>query len=442
VQPLVDGEEMMRALRDDVAATRNGDFIHFTAWRMDRRVDLVPTAEAASANAVADLWTSAIERGVVTRTLLWDAPWSPWTRRDRGQNCRTRRLLHEAGGHAVLDGRVPRLGAHHQKTAIIQRDGEAVAYCGGIDLAKDRWDTRQHDSDPRRVRGLWHGWHDVHVRLRGPAVLDIERNFRQRWNDRKWPRKAARKRPPIAAPLPPVAADPGTHHVQVLRTYPRKDGRYPGFAPRGEFACLDAYCKAIGLAESYIYIEDRLLVFDKIARELAAALDRIQKLVIVVPHHGRDPLGAFNWHQNRFIQILRAAHPDKVHVYHLAQPATGRHIYVHAKVMIVDDIYAVIGSQNISRRSMTHDTELAVAVVDAEVENGACRFARDLRLNLWGEHLLLPTTDPRIADPIAGVAEWERQAAAGTYRVRRHTAARPQHEWACLWRHLLDPSGR
>ncbi|MGD8240798.1 MAG: phospholipase D family protein [Armatimonadota bacterium] len=450
VQPLVDGEEMMRALRDDVAATREGDFIHITGWRMDQWMDLVPAAGESSKqtsrqspNNVASLWLRALSDGVVSRTLLWRPPSNPWLfRPEQGQNRRTVRLINQNHGHAALDGRVPEHGSHHQKSAIVQHDGEAVAYCGGIDLAKGRWDTRQHDSDPRRLRGHWHGWHDVGVRLRGPAVLDIERSFRQRWNASRHPDKAPPHRPPIAAPLPPVLTNVDRQHVQVLRTYARKGGRYRSFAPQGEFTCLAAYRKAIARAETYIYIEDQYLTFREIARELAAALERIEKLVIVVPHHVGDPLHTFSWHQSRFIKVLRRHHPQKVHVYHLVQPATAKCIYVHAKLMIVDDIYAVIGSQNINRRSMTHDSEIAVAVVDADVVNGVCRFARDLRLNLWGEHLALPTTDARIADPIAGVDEWEKQAAAGTHRVRVHTAPRPRDEWSCLWSRYFDPGGR
>ncbi len=245
VQPLIDGEEMMRALHDDVAATGDGDFINFTGWRMDRRLNLVPTEGAGSSSTVGDLWTSAIHRGVVSRTLLWEAPWNPWMKREYSQNRHTWRLLREAGGHAVLDGRTPQFGCHHQKSAVIQRNGEAIAFVGGIDLSKARWDTRQHDSDSRRIREYWHAWHDCHLRIRGPAVLDIERNFRQRWNACNPTREAAPSRPPITAPLPPVHPNPGTCHVQVLRTYACKDGRYRSFAPCGEFTCLEAYRKAV-----------------------------------------------------------------------------------------------------------------------------------------------------------------------------------------------------
>lgn len=445
VTPLIDGEEMMRALRDDLVATHKGNFIHFTAWRMDRDQSLVPSAKSGTSRkeTVRNLWTSAIRRGVISRTLIYKAQGA--FSRNASENSKTRDLFLQAGGEAILDARFPSFGSHHQKSAIIQCGKEAVSYCGGIDLAGDRWDTRMHNSNPRRIRESWHGWHDVHAKLRGPAVLDIEKNFRDRWNDTTWPSRIPPVRPPvrITTALPPVAASPGTHYVQVLRTYGCESDQYPTFAPRGEFTCLAGYRKAIGRATNYIYIEDQYLVFDEIAQDLANALNRIKKLVIVVPRDADGwPKEAFNWHQNNFLNLLRASHPGKVHIYNLVQPATKHPIYVHSKVMIIDDIYAVIGSTNFNRRSMTHDTEIAVAVIDASIEDGVCRFARDLRRNLWGEHLNIVESDQRLTDPIAAVSEWERQAKAGTNRVRHHTTQTPQDEKKFTWDKGSDPDGR
>ena len=56
-----------------------------------------------------------------------------------------------------------------------------------------------------------------------------------------------------------------------------------------------------------------------------------------------------------------------------------RPIYVHAKVGVVDDRWATIGSANLNSRGMSHDAELNVAALDAE-------FAHGLRLMLWAEH--------------------------------------------------------
>ena len=125
--------------------------------------------------------------------------------------------------------------------------------------------------------------------------------------------------------------------------------------------------KAIRRAQNYIYIEDQYLVSSGLADVLHNALNTVRKLVIVVPRLTDGyPAEAFNFHQAKFLQIVRAHHPEKVHVYHLVQPATGDTIYVHSKLMIIDDVYAVVGSSNVNRRSMTHDTELAAAVVDAD----------------------------------------------------------------------------
>jgi hypothetical protein len=321
-----------------------------------------------------------------------------------------------------------------------------VAYCGGIDLCPDRWDTNRHDSDPRRTPENYAGWHDMQLRLRGPAVLDIETNFRDRWNARRELPSLVPYEPlppVISDPLPPVAASPGTHHVQVLRTFACIHSHYQDFAPSGELTCLAAYLKAIGRAQNYIYLEDQYLVSAELAAALDRALDTVKQLVILVPEAAdAPPVEAFNFHQAAFLRTVTARHPGKVHVFHPLQPSTGRSIYVHSKVMVIDDVYAVVGSPNVNRRSTTHDTELAAAVVDADVVDGVCRYARDLRLRLWGEHLALSVSDPAIADPIAGVAEWERQASAGTFRVRRHVTPMPQGEWQSLWDSVLDPDGR
>ena len=58
---------------------------------------------------------------------------------------------------------------------------------------------------------------------------------------------------------------------------------------------------------------------------------------------------------------------------------------MHAKVCVIDDTWASIGSDNFNRRSWTHDSELSAVVLDrAEDGDG---YARRLRLTLAAEHL-------------------------------------------------------
>ena len=78
---------------------------------------------------------------------------------------------------------------------------------------------------------------------------------------------------------------------------------------------------------------------------------------------------------------LRARRRRRVAVYDL-ENEEGTPIYVHAKVCIVDDVWMTVGSDNLNRRSWTHDSEICCGVID---QQGA--LARDTRLRLAREHL-------------------------------------------------------
>jgi phospholipase D1/2 len=445
VQALIDGEEALPMIAADIKAAANGGFIHLGAWKLDHTINLDP--RAGTIDTVLNLWRNAVSRQIKCRMLLW--------RNDSSfHNFQSYFALHPLGVNVVLDARFKFLGSHHQKFMVVQLPTETVAYCGGIDLATDRWDTRKHDNDPHRQPESYAAWHDVHVRIRGDAVKDFEQNFRDRWNAPESPSDLPIPTPQgIIPPMSPpeaipaqaiqVAKTPGTHFVQVTRTFGCSGNHYSSFAPKGETTCLKAYLKAISQAQKYVYIEDQYLVSKELAQAIAQVLPRLKKVVMVVPQVAdTPPIAAFNWHQNQFIEILKAVDPTKVHVYHLVQPSTKKTIYVHSKVMIVDDVFVNVGSQNVNVRSMTHDSEIGVSVVDAQVSNGTCKFAVDFRRNLWAEHLNLAVTDPLLNNPIQAVQEWERQASLSTSRVQRHTVPMPQTEFRPLWNNTHDPDGR
>jgi phosphatidylserine/phosphatidylglycerophosphate/cardiolipin synthase-like enzyme len=65
-------------------------------------------------------------------------------------------------------------------------------------------------------------------------------------------------------------------------------------------------------------------------------------------------------------------------------------IYVHAKVMIVDDIFVSVGSTNIARRSFGYDGEINAFAVPQRLSRDPDNPARRLRCMLWAEHLGLP----------------------------------------------------
>ena len=46
----------------------------------------------------------------------------------------------------------------------------------------------------------------------------------------------------------------------------------------------------------------------------------------------------------------------------------GLPIYVHSKVCVVDDVWLSVGSDNLNRRSWTHDSELSCALLDERLD--------------------------------------------------------------------------
>ena len=130
---------------------------------------------------------------------------------------------------------------------------------------------------------------------------------------------------------------------------------------------------------------------------------------------------------------------------------------MHAKVCVIDDVWAAVGSDNLNRRSWTHDSELSAAVLDetrdsrapadpAGLGDGARVFARELRLRLWREHLGRgPGEDGDLLDPVEGFEAWRRTADALTGwheagrrgprppgQAREHDPGRVQ-PWAAWW---------
>ena len=112
-------------------------------------------------------------------------------------------------------------------------------------------------------------------------------------------------------------------------------------------------------------------------------------------------------------------------------------IYVHSKVLIMDDRLAFIGSSNVNDRSLLADTdsELCVAISGGEevpvYMNGtrvvASRFVHTLRTRLWREHLgLLDAVSSEgidVSDPVAAATYdllWRGRAHRNTLYYEKH----------------------
>lgn len=488
VTPLVHGTAYFAALVRSLNSARRGDVILFADWRGDP--DQVMDGTGVT---VSQALCEAAGRGVVVKGLVWRSHMDRLSFSEE-QNRHLGEDIEAVGGECLLDQRVRPGGSHHQKFVVLRHPGRPeldVAFVGGIDLCHSRRDDADHRGDPQTqpmaaVYGDRPPWHDVQLAIRGPAVADVEATFRERWED---PAPLTRNplnvisehlrhddRSPGRLPAPHPDPPPrGTVTVQLLRTYGNRHPGYP-FAPRGERSVAHAYNKAVPLAHSLIYLEDQYLWSAEIVACFADALRSNPglHLVAVIPHHP-DQDGTFSMPPNlvgrqRALDELHAAAPDRVAVFGI-ENRDATPVYVHAKVCIIDDVWASVGSDNINRRSWTHDSELSCAVIDdagdgrdpAVIDrfgHGARRFARDLRLELAREHLdrahgedtdlVDPTTMfARFVDSAAQLQRWHDNGRLGPRprgRLRPYRAARLSRRtltWAGpLYRIVYDPDGR
>lgn len=491
VQPLVHGSTYFDTLVDEVEALGAGDHLFFTDWRGDPDELMRPGGPT-----IRELFTGAAKRGVVVKGLVWRSHMDRF-QFSQEENQHLGEAIEEAGGEVLLDQRVRFGGSHHQKLVVIRhRDAPErdVAFAGGIDLCHSRRDDENHRGDPQAMRmntsyGEHPPWHDVQLRIQGPVVGTLDATFRERWTDGApvdanspiaWVRDKMRGADLSAGPLPDQPPDPppaGRHAVQVLRTYP--DGRRVyDFAPHGERSVARGYTKAVRRAKRLIYLEDQYLWSKQVAELFAAALrdNPGLHLVAVVPRHP-DVDGALSLTPNlvgrqQALDVCRQASPDRVHVFDV-ENHDGTPVYVHAKVCVIDDVWACVGSDNFNRRSWTHDSELACAVLDdtrdprepadpAGQGDGARVFARDLRLQLLREHLdraadgseddglLDPDTlIPTLAATAQALEDWHTRGRSGRRppgRLRPHRPerlSRFQRLWSTpAYRLIYDPDGR
>lgn len=495
--PLIHGHTYFAALHEAVSRAGAGDIVWFTDWQSnpDQRLTDDP------ASTLVEVFGAALDRGADVRALVWRSHagligYSHEEHRDLGEE------LQERGADVQLDMRVRRNGAHHQKFVVIRYAGSPerdVAFVGGIDLAHGRRDDSEHRGDPQADEiaseyGDLPPWHDVQVELRGPVVADVETVFRERWDDStptsRNPLRRMRdeadgladeRRPlPPQAPPPPPMAD-SDHAVQLLRTYPKLGSGWAfDFAPQGERSVARGYTKAVRNARNLIYIEDQFLWGGEMSTVLVDALEANPDLhlVAVLPAFpdqdgwfARDPqmLGRMRG----VMRVLLTA-PERVAFYGLENHA-GTPVYVHAKVCVLDDSWASIGSDNFCRRSWTNDSELSAAVMDLGPE-GRAGYARRLRLTLAAEHLdrldpdemrtiddmedagLLKVMDDcvspadmfaRYAESAAALDAWYAGGQVGPRPKGRLRAlpepklSLPRQAFAAPWyRYLHDPDGR
>ena len=288
-------------------------------------------------------------------------------------------------------------------------------------------------------------WHDVGCAFTGRPASDVAKHFIQRYNAIKKPSPwnvfndiklvdFTDHSSSLFMPKP----DSSNLKIQVLRSVDQWSAEQIL-----ESSIYNAYLHSIQNAEHFVYIENQFFissqpgVFLKVQNQILSALaERILRaydsnqnfcIMIVMPlkpefpgewgeKSGKDLesvsywnyLSLYSGNDSLYNKLKKGGIPkekiqDYLSVYGLRTHGilnsefVTEIVYVHSKVMIVDDQITIMGSANINDRSMlgSRDSEIAVIVEDTDMIQSTMggkpylvgKFAHSLRCNLMKEHL-------------------------------------------------------
>lgn len=418
VAMIVDAEDYFRAARDAMLKAKHQ--ILLIGWDFDARIRLAePSDEAPDApEQVGPFITWLVRRNpqLQVHLLRWDVGALKTYLRPRTLATTLRWMLHPRI-HPRLDSAHPPGASHHQKIVVID---DCLAFCGGIDMTASRWDTRAHrDEEPRRVNpngGAYMPWHDATTALQGPVARALGELCRERWALSGGKRIVP---PAETGPCWPDCLTP--HFTDIPAAISRTQPEMQGIEPVHEIEQLNL--DLIARAERTIYAESQYFASRRIAEAIARRLDEPDgpEIVIINP---RDADGwleqlAMDTARARLVEALRKRDVHgRLRVYH-PFTAGGAAIYVHAKVLAIDDTVLRIGSSNFNNRSLRLDTECDVTI-ECAPGDPRCASIAAIRDGLIAEHLgREPEEVARVIaghDSLIGAIEALRQRAGRTLK--------------------------
>ncbi len=429
VQYLVDGpdtlEAMMEAMR---TAEKSSHFIVLLGWSLNVHTIMTPDGTAVPRSFL-QIVEERAALGVPVRVLLWDntemlsgldenndplPPGSGLRRLNENAQLALEKLRTDkkldvhcnlddntrgwvSGSVTSLAGKpgVHSYGAHHQKILLVYGNDGLIGFCGGIDI------------DPNRISYL----HDVHVRVQGWAAEELWKIAEQRWAESE-----DNSKPPSPATISVLApaSFPKPNSAPYLARVVQTVGN-PTIAKTASSSLWPAVQEAIARATSFIYIEDQYFWSLDLVDELIKASKRVRHITIVVP----APLTTEQPYKRHaaigeLVKRGGSGIEQKIAIFQSIAP---NHEFVHAKLFVMDDEYAIVGTANANNRGYFLDSEAAVCVAERSARDatGTRRgewfaiegnFARRLRIRLWAEHLALQPEE--LFDGVGAHVHWRK----------------------------------
>ena len=239
----------------------------------------------------------------------------------------------------------------HRELIVV--DGE-VGFVGGAGIAA--WWTDDNDRGPP--------WRDTMARVTGPLAAALQSSFVENWLESTGEILAER------GDFPYCRAEDSEPAVGDTRGLVVTSAPSAGKATRARilFQLLLASARESVMINSPYFLPDRSVI-----RELERAVRRGASVNVIVPGRRNNHPIARRASRRRYGDLLRAG----VRLFEY-QPAM-----MHAKVLIVDHAWSVVGSTNFDNRSFGLNDEVNLAAQDRRL---AQRLERDFQTDLARSH--------------------------------------------------------
>ncbi len=382
---IVDAEDYFNAARAAMLGAKHR--IMLIGWDFDARIRLGSESGQEGPEKLGDFISWLVERqpGLDIYLLRWDI--GALRTLFRGTTIFTllKWMAHKRI-HTLLDSAHPLGSSHHQKIVVID---DCLAFCGGIDMTGDRWDSREHRHDDVRRKKPnskpYGPWHDAITALEGPIASALGELTRERWR-----RAGGGKLKPVEGATDCWPVKLPCHFTDVDVAISRSNPSMPDVPTVREVE--EMFLGLIAGARRHIYAESQYFASRRIAEAIGRRLAESDgpEIVVINPFTSNgwlEPI-AMDTARARLYEALRRL--DRHHRLRLYHPYTdgGEPIYVHAKILIVDDRVLHLGSSNMNNRSLRLDTECDVTIDAGRPGNGgAGAVIRTIRDGLIAEHL-------------------------------------------------------
>lgn len=256
----------------------------------------------------------------------------------------------------LLDPR--RYARDHRKLLIVDNQ---IAFVGGFNIGK-LYATE---------------WRDTHLRIRGPAALDLAHAFVDFWNNNR----------DLRVPIEPILDRPWPRQIKLQSNDPA----------RLVFPIRGMYLEAIERAQHHIYVTNAYFIPDRvILSALIAAAQRGVDVRVLLPWQSNHVTA--DWLARGFFgTCLRSG--VRIFGYQNAM--------IHAKTATIDGQWSTVGTANLDRLSLAGNYEINTEIYDAEFAAEMERVfeidltnAFELTLDRWARRAWYIRLSEKILSPL------------------------------------------